>query len=123
MTDAPDTPAERSAEYRRLFSGPFVGRERTGGGIRFRFHLEAGVEDWVRDLAGREEACCPFFIFGVERHGDELWWEVSVVDDDMARQVLDQFFCLPDSVAEGNEALQARLADLGLPIRVRQPRR
>src|SRR5215217_5034839 len=58
MTDAPDTPEERIAEYDRLFSRTFVGRERTPAGIRFRLRADDGVEAWVRDLAAREQACC-----------------------------------------------------------------
>src|ERR1700704_1601095 len=95
MTGAPDTPSERIAEYQRLFSGSLVGRERTDGMIRFRFRSEEGLEESVRDLAAREKACCSFFSFTVTRHGEELWWEASVVDDDIARQILDEFYLLP----------------------------
>jgi hypothetical protein len=51
MTDAPDTAEERMAEYGRLFARSLTGRERTAGGIRFRFRAEDGVEAWVRDPA------------------------------------------------------------------------
>lgn len=95
MTNAPDTGPERMAEYRRLFAETFVGRERTSAGIRFRLRAGQGIEDWVRDLAAREKACCPFFDFNVTTDGDEVRWEVSVVDDDLARAVLDEFYALP----------------------------
>jgi hypothetical protein len=123
MTDAPDTPEERLAEYRRLFAadGPLDGRERTDGGIRFRFRADKadkadkadeGVEAWVRDLAAREKACCGFYSFTVEVQGDEVWWDAWVVDDDLARQVLDEMFALPDTLAAGGvpavEGLQIR---------------
>ena len=94
MTGAPDTLPERMAEYGRLFSTHLLGRERTAGGIRFRFRADDRVEAWVRDLAVREKACCAFFTFAVTREDDAVLWDASVVDDDMARAVLDQFYDL-----------------------------
>ena len=99
MTGAADTIAERMAEYQRLFVQSLLGRDRSGTGIRFRFRADQGLADWVRDLAAREKACCAFFSFTVTAHGDEVWWDASVVDDDTARQVLDEFYRLPDTLA------------------------
>ena len=65
LTGTPGAFAERMAEYRRLFREHLAGRSRTGQGIRFRFRAEPGVEDWVRDLARREQECCGFFDFTV----------------------------------------------------------
>ncbi|MGH9117956.1 MAG: hypothetical protein ACRD0A_08795 [Acidimicrobiales bacterium] len=96
MTDAPDTPAERLDEYRRLFAHALIGRERTERGIRFRFRSDEVLEEWIRDLAARERACCAFFTFDVTVHGAELWWDARVIDDDAARAVLDGFYGLPD---------------------------
>jgi hypothetical protein len=94
MTDAPDTAEERMAEYGRLFARSLTGRERTAGGIRFRFRAEDGVEGWVRDLAAREKACCPFYDFAVTTMDGQVWWDVSVdrtvTDDAMARAILDE---------------------------------
>jgi hypothetical protein len=118
MTDAPDTATERIAEYQRLFSGGFIGRERIDSGIRFRFHLEEGLEKWVCDLASRERACCAFFTFSVTRHGDELWWEASVIDDDIARRILDEFYRLPDTLTQGVQAVHDRLVDQGLKVMI-----
>ena len=101
MTDAPDTPAERLAEYRRLFDEALVGRSRAEHGIRFHFRAEPGVGDWVRDLAGREQRCCGFFTFDVTDVGDEIWWDASVVDDPNARQILDELFRLPEAMSIG----------------------
>ena len=56
MTDAPDTTEERLAEYRGLFGGDLVGRERTDTGIRFLFRARPGLADEIRDLAAREKA-------------------------------------------------------------------
>jgi hypothetical protein len=104
MTNAPDTPAERIAEYGRLFRVALVGRERTGDGIRFRFRDRDGVEGWIRDLARREQACCAFFSFAVSARGGEVWWDATVVDDDVARQILEEFFRLPDTASSEGPA-------------------
>jgi hypothetical protein len=116
LSTATDTAAERVQEYRRLFATAFTGRERTAGGVRLRFRADDGVEAWVADLAAREKACCSFFDFTVTAQGDEVCWEASVIDNDIARAVLDQFYDLPDSVAEGVEGLQRRLTDRGLRV-------
>lgn len=119
MTDAPDTAAERLAEYERLFTTALTGRERTGGGIRFRFRTDPGLEDWVRDLAAREKACCAFFTFDIAVHGDEVWWDASVIDNDLARQILDEYYRLPDTLADGAAALFDRFTQQGLQIMIR----
>lgn len=116
MTDAPDTGPERMAEYRRLFAETLVGRERTGTGIRFRLRADQGIEDWVRDLAAREKACCPFFDFDITTVGDEVHWYATVVDDDIARAILDEFYALPDNLSGGVEGLENRLRQRGLEI-------
>jgi hypothetical protein len=99
MSGAPDTLAERAAEYRRLFTHALTGRERSGAGIRFRFRADPGVADWVRDLAAREKACCAFFNFTVTADDDEVRWDASVIDDVTARQVLAEFYRLPEVLA------------------------
>jgi hypothetical protein len=116
MTSAPDTAFERMLEYRRLFARALVNRERTADGIRFRFRADTGVEAWVRDLAAREKACCPFFNFAITTDGDEVHWDAGVVDDDIARAVLDEFYLLPDTAADGIEGLERRLADRGVRV-------
>src|SRR5215831_689113 len=95
MTSATDTGPERMLEYGRLFAQALIGRERTPAGIRFRLRADDGVESWVRDLAAREKACCPFFDFTVENDGREVHWDATVVDDDIARAILDEFYHLP----------------------------
>ena len=78
-----------------------------GEGIRFRFRAEPGLEDRVRDLAAREMACCAFFPFEITIHGDEVWMDAWVVDDDLARKILDEYYQLPEAgpavVAEGHD--------------------
>jgi hypothetical protein len=116
MTDAPDTAVKRLAEYQTLFATSLIGRERTTEGIRFRFRAAPGLEDQVRDLATREQACCAFFTFTITVHDDEIWWDSSIVDDDIARQILDQMCQLPDTAGEGVDALFERFGDDGLTV-------
>lgn len=116
MTTATDTDEERLAEYRRLFTQSLVGRERTNEGIRFRFRADPGVEEWVRDLAAREKACCAFYAFTVTADGDEVRWDCAVPDNDIARAVLEEFYTLPDTLDEGLDGITKRLAQHGLVI-------
>jgi|SRR5215207_186312 len=116
MTSAPDTGPERMMEYQRLFAQALVGRERTADGIRFRFRAGAGIEAWVRDLAAREKACCPFFDYSIATHGDEVRWDATVIDDDIARAILDEFYALPDNVADGLAGWEDRLRGRGLRL-------
>lgn len=112
LTGAPDTEEERLAEYRRLFAEALAGRERTAEGIRFRFRAAAGVEEWVRDLAAREKACCAFHAYTVTVDGDHVVWDLAVSDDDLARAVLEEFYALPDNL----DGVRERLAAHGLVV-------
>ncbi len=116
MIDAPDTTEERLAEYRRLFGNDLIGRERTENGIRFRFSLRDGLAAEIRDLAAREKACCAFFDFDIREHDNEITWDASVVDDPIARQILDEYYALPDTLAGSVADLFDRFADKGLEI-------
>jgi hypothetical protein len=116
MTDAPDPTDERLAEYRRLFGTDLIGRERTEAGIRFRFAARDGLVAEIRDLAAREKACCAFFDFDIREHGDEITWDASVVDDPIARQILDEYYTLPDTITGSVADLFDRFADSGLEI-------
>jgi hypothetical protein len=94
LSGTPGAFAERMAEYQRLFAQHLAGRSETGTGITFRFRAGPGVEDWVRDLARREKACCAFFDFTVTADGQQVRWDVAVADDEAARQVLADFYRL-----------------------------
>ena len=115
MTGAPDTLPERLREYRRLFSQALTGREKTAAGIRFRFRAQPGTEAWVRDLAAREKACCAFFTFTVTTVGEEVRWDAAVIDDDLARAILDEFYALPDTLAHGFKGVYHRFARQARP--------
>lgn len=104
LTGTPGAFAERMAEYRRLFQEHLTGRGRTGPGIRFRFRAGPGVEDWVRDLARREQACCGFFDFTVSTDGQEIRWDATVVANEAAQQALDEFYRLPDTLGPSDQA-------------------
>ncbi len=91
------------AEYRRLFAGHLAGRSRSGAGLRFRFRAGPGVEDWVRDLARREQECCAFFDITVTADGQEIRWDASVADDEAARDALAAFYRLPDSLGTSDQ--------------------
>jgi hypothetical protein len=121
LTDAPDTAEERMAEYDRLFTRALTGRERTDEGVRLRFRPDDGVEGWVRDLAAREKACCPFYNFEVSTPGGEVWWDISLVDgvaDDehTARTLLDTYFYAPGYAADGVEGMARWLAGEGFAV-------
>jgi hypothetical protein len=104
LAATPGAFAERMAEYRRLFRQHLTGRTRTPPGIRFRFRAEPGVEDWVRDLARREQACCGFFDFTVTADTREIRWDAAVADDEPSRQALDEFYRLPDTLGTSDQA-------------------
>ena len=115
MTTATDTTEERLDLYRHVFRR-LTGRERTETGIRFRLRAGDGLADVVRDLADREKACCAFFDFDIREAGDEIIWDATVVDDPIARQILDEYYVLPDTLSEGTEALFDRFAAKGLAV-------
>jgi hypothetical protein len=50
-------------------------------------------------------------------HNHEVWWDASVVDDDIARQILEEFQ-LSDTVAEGAAAVLGRFADQGQHVMI-----
>ena len=114
LTGSGETPGDRLQEYRRLFDTALLGRLRTASGIRFRFGSEGVDEERLRDLAAREQACCPFFDMEIRRVGDELWWDTEVSSPD-AGFVLDEFYRLPD-LTLGAEQIQARVYERGLQI-------
>jgi hypothetical protein len=121
VTEAPDTAEERTAEWGRLLAAAYTGRERTDGGVRLRLRADEGIEAWVRDLAARDKACCPFLDFTVTTAPDAVRWEVTVaagtvMDDDLARTVMDEFYDLPDTIGGGVAAMVGRLGARGLAV-------
>ena len=103
LTGIPGAFAERMAEYQRLFRQYLTGRSQTEAGIQFRFRAEPGVEDWVRDLARREQECCGFFRFTVTTDAGEIRWDAAVADNEPARQALDEFYRLPGTLGASDQ--------------------
>ena len=114
LRGAPDTPAERIDTYRQLFDDALVARDHTIDGIRFRFRADIGIEARVREMAHLEAQCCGFFTFAVNTAGGEVLLDATVVDDDTARVILDEFYRLPDTIGTDLRALQDRFAERGL---------
>ena len=116
MTTASDTPQERMAEYGRLFEHALTGRERTTDAAILRFTARAGVEAWVRDLADREAACCPFFHYTVTELDGEVSYKIAGDDDPIVQGILDEFYQLPEHIGDGLPGLLQRLHDTGLDV-------
>ncbi len=107
MSTAHDTGAQRLAEYDRLFSTYLVGREQRAEGVRFRLRADHGAEVWVRDLAAREKACCAFFDSQIAVEDGQVLWDITTIDDEIARALLDDFYDLPDSAGGGADELSS----------------
>lgn len=118
MTHAPDTAHQRLGAYRELFEQALIAKERTLEGIRFRFRGDDGVEERVQGLAAREKQCCAFFTFGVCRAGGEVLWDATVVDDELARGVLDELYRLPETLDAGPGAAYERFTARGLHVQI-----
>lgn len=117
MTDAPDTGAQRLAEYARLFATTFVSRERTPAGFRWRLRADDGVETWARDLAARETACCAFLSITITRVGGEVWWDTGTIDDPAATAVLELMYGLPETGWTDVDEMHERFVrTTGVPI-------
>jgi hypothetical protein len=119
MTDARDTAAERITEYQRLFREVLTGRDRTDTGVQFRFRADPGVEDWIRDLAAREKACCPWADSTITVHDGQVWWDWSAPADEIAQRLLADFYDLPDTISAGPAALLDQFADKGQHVMMR----
>jgi hypothetical protein len=76
---APNELGDRRAEFDDLFSHHLLSVTQPEA-TRARLLLRAGegIEAAVRDLLAREQLCCAFFTFHVERVGDALVVEASV---------------------------------------------
>ena len=105
------------SEYGRLFNYALTGRERTSAGLTFRFKTKPGVDEWVRDLSCREQACCPFFDYTVTTtdNGDIVWL-IATAGGPVAESILDEMYRLPDIIADGFPGLLRQLETAGLTI-------
>ena len=116
MSSAPDTLAERLAEYRRLFEHALVGRESTPTATTFRFVARPGVREWVCDLAKREAACCPFLSYEIDQEGDAIAWTIAGGLGASEMGILNEFLDGPEPVADSSDAIAQRLDAQGLHV-------
>jgi hypothetical protein len=52
----------------------------------------------------------------VATQGDAVIWDSAVVDDEIARAVLDEYYDLPVTAFDSVEALEAKMRERGLRI-------
>jgi hypothetical protein len=118
MSTAADTPAQRFAEYARLFERSLTGRERRGDSVVLRFSGDA--RETVEDLVRREAACCPFLDYRVDAIGDDVVWTTTNrrSGDERAdvEVILASFHELPDHVGSGLDGYFERLAARGVDV-------
>jgi hypothetical protein len=94
--------AQRTADFRALFSGWLVGRERSSLGVRWMLRAQPGAEEESRRLAALEERCCDGIRFDIRRQGDEVHWDIS--GPRAAAATLDVLFELPVKVMNDDGA-------------------
>jgi hypothetical protein len=123
LTDAPDTPDERIAEYGRLFAHALADRHRTADAVELRFAVKAGVAEWVADLARREAACCPFLSHHVGADGTHIIWRASSQAGPAAQAILDELYALPERFGDGCNGLVERFAARGFTVTAPRPQR
>jgi hypothetical protein len=116
MRSAPDTLAERLAEYRRLFEHALIGRESTATATTFRFAARPGVREWVCDLAKREAACCAFLSYEIDDRGEEIVWTTAGGLGASEIATIMEFLDVPESVAGSSDAIAKRLEDQGFHV-------
>ena len=116
MSSAQDSLAERLAEYRRLFEHALVAHNSTATATTFRFEARPGVREWVRDLAMREAACCPFLSYEIDEEGEAILWTVAGGLGASEMGILDEFLQGPESVANSSDVIAQRLEDQGLRV-------
>jgi hypothetical protein len=97
--------AQRTADFRALFSGGIVERQRASQGVQWTLRAAPGVEEESRRLAALEERCCDGITFGIRRDGDLLHWDIAGPQATAA--TLDVLFDLPAKVMsdEGADAV------------------
>ena len=88
--------AQRTADFRALFSAGIVERQRSLGGVRWTLRAQPGVEDESRRLAALEERCCDGITFEIRGDGDVVYWDIT--GPKAAAATLDVLFHLPMSV-------------------------
>jgi hypothetical protein len=84
---------QRTADFRALFDGTLLGRQRLGHGVRWTLRASDATEAQSRRLADLEARCCDGIRFDVERRGDQVIWAITGPPESAA--ALDAFYELP----------------------------
>jgi hypothetical protein len=99
---------QRTSDFRALFDGALIDRQRDAGGVRWILSALAQTEAESRRLAALEERCCDGIRIAVTREGDVVTWQIT--GPASAAATLDAFYDLPTLVVDDRAAeLWARL--------------
>lgn len=101
----PSDRAQRTADFRALFSEGIVERQRSTRGVTWTLRVRPGIEEESRRLAALEERCCDGITFAIRRDGDLVHWDIA--GPDAASATLDVLFELPTRIMsdDGAEAV------------------
>lgn len=94
--------AQRTADFRSLFSEGIVERQRSARGVTWTLRARPGVEDESRRLAALEERCCDGITFAIRRDGDVVIWQIT--GPDAAAATLDVLFDFPSRIVTDDGA-------------------
>ena len=90
--DAEALVARRAEALRLLRAGSAERTVEEDGSLVVVFRGPAGLRSDVRDLVRREKDCCPFFVFELAEHGDELTVVARAPEDGL--ELLEGLFSL-----------------------------
>jgi hypothetical protein len=94
--------AQRTADFRALFAGTLIDRQRVPGAVRWILRADATTEAESRRLASLEERCCDGVAFEIRRDNDVIQWNIT--GPRAADPTLDALFDLPVQVASDDGA-------------------
>lgn len=80
----------RVARIQALMEQALLSRERVETSVRLRFRLDADIETRLKELVALEQECCPFLVFELARHPDEMVLTIS--GPESAAALLDDAF-------------------------------
>jgi hypothetical protein len=80
----------RVARIQALMEQALLSRERVETSLRLRFRLDADIETRLKELVALEQECCPFLVFELARHPDEMVLTIS--GPERAAALLDDAF-------------------------------
>jgi hypothetical protein len=99
---------QRTREFRALFDGTLLDRQRDASGVRWLLSARSQTEAESRRLAALEERCCDGIRIAIACEGPLVTWQIS--GSSSAAATLDAFYDLPALVVGDRAAeLWARL--------------